>query len=146
MSQNIPTLLMNSLKLTYFETIEELSELTTLSTQLLYCLSTKTSKYYMIKKIPKKNGGLRELSIPSYTLRIVQRWILTEILNKILPSDRAMAFRKGKDFGHKQNAFYHANTLYGLSIDIKDFFPSITVNKVYTIFSTLGYNSFAAKY
>ena len=144
MSQNIPTLLMNSLKLPYFETIEELSELTRLSTQLLYCLSTKTSKYYMIKKIPKKNGGLRELSIPSYTLRIVQRWILTEILNKILPSDRAMAFRKGKDFGHKQNAFYHANTLYGLSIDIKDFFPSITVNKVYTIFSTLGYNSFAA--
>ena len=55
-----------------------------------------------------------------------------------------MAFRKGKNFGHKQNAFYHANTLYGLSIDIKDFFPSITVNKVYTIFSTLGYNSFAA--
>lgn len=54
MSQNIPTLLMNSLKLPYFETIEELSELTRLSTQLLYCLSTKTSKYYMIKKIPKK--------------------------------------------------------------------------------------------
>lgn len=90
MSQNIPTLLMNSLKLPYFETIEELSELTRLSTQLLYCLSTKTSKYYMIKKIPKKNGGLRELSIPSYTLRIVQRWILTEILNKILPSDSDM--------------------------------------------------------
>ena len=55
-----------------------------------------------------------------------------------------MAFRKGKDYGHKQNALYHSNTLYGLALDLKDFFPSITASKVYTIFSSLGYNNFAA--
>ena len=66
MSQNIPTLLMNSLKLPYFETIEELSELTRLSTQLLYCLSTKTSKYYMIKKIPKLIKLAEEHQIDQY--------------------------------------------------------------------------------
>ena len=144
MSRNVPTLLINSLNLPYFETIEELSELTRLSSRLLYCLSTKTNDYYKTKLIPKRNGNLREISIPSYTLHIVQRWILVEILNKLLPSDRAMAFRKGKNFGHKQNAYYHANTLYGLAIDLKDFFPSITANKVYTIFSGLGYNDFAS--
>lgn len=144
MSQNIPALLMNSLNLPHFETIEELSELTRLSTRLLYCLSTKTNDYYKTKLIPKRNGNFREISIPAYTLHIVQRWILVEILNKILPSDRAMAFRKGKNFGHKQNAYYHADTLYGLAIDLKDFFPSITANKVYTIFSSLGYNEFAS--
>lgn len=135
---------MNSLNLPHFETIEELSELTRLSTRLLYCLSTKTNDYYKTKLIPKRNGNFREISIPAYTLHIVQRWILVEILNKILPSDRAMAFRKGKNFGHKQNAYYHADTLYGLAIDLKDFFPSITANKVYTIFSSLGYNEFAS--
>lgn len=135
---------MNSLNLPHFETIEELSELTRLSTRLLYCLSTKTKDYYKTKRIPKRNGNFREISIPAYTLHIVQRWILVEILNKILPSDRAMAFRKGKNFGHKQNAYYHADTLYGLAIDLKDFFPSITANKVYTIFSSLGYNEFAS--
>lgn len=144
MSQKIPPLLINSLKLPYFETLEELSELTRLSTRLLYCLSTKTDKYYKTQMIPKKNGKFREISIPSYTLHIVQRWILVEILNKLVPSDRAMAFRKGKGFGHKQNAFYHADTLYGLALDLKDFFPSITANKIYTIFSSLGYNNFAA--
>lgn len=144
MSQNIPALLMNSLNLPHFETIEELSELTRLSTRLLYCLSTKTNDYYKTKLIPKRNGNFREISIPAYTLHIVQRWILVEILNKILPSDRAMAFRKGKNFGHKQNAYFHADTLYGLAIDLKDFFPSITANKVYTIFSSLGYNEFAS--
>ena len=111
---------------------------------MLYCLSMRTNHYYTIKQIKKQNGGFREISIPSYTLHIVQRWILVEILNKILPTNRAMAFRKGKDFGHKQNAFYHADTLYGLTLDLKDFFPSITSNKIYTLFSDLGYNNFAA--
>ena len=103
MSRNVPTLLINSLNLPYFETIEELSELTRLSSRLLYCLSTKTNDYYKTKLIPKRNGNLREISIPS---------------------DRAMAFRKGKNFGHKQNAYYHADTLYGLAIDLKDFFQA----------------------
>ena len=144
MSRKIPNLLINSLKLPHFESIDELSELTRLSSRLLYCLSMKTNHYYTIKQIKKLNGGFREISIPSYTLHIVQRWILVEILNKILPTNRAMAFRKGADFGHKQNAFYHADTLYGLALDLKDFFPSITANKIYTIFSSLGYNNFAA--
>ncbi len=144
MSHNIPTLLINSLKLPYFESLDELSELTRLSSRLLYCLSMRTNHYYTIKQIKKQNGGFREISIPSYTLHIAQRWILIEILNKILPTNRAMAFRKGKDFGHKQNAFYHADTLYGLTLDLKDFFQSITASKIYTIFSNLGYNNFAA--
>lgn len=144
MSRKIPNLLINSLKLPHFESIDELSELTRLSSRLLYCLSMKTNHYYTIKQIKKLNGGFREISIPSYTLHFVQRWILVEILNKILPTNRAMAFRKGADFGHKQNAFYHADTLYGLALDLKDFFPSITANKIYTIFSSLGYNNFAA--
>lgn len=143
MSPNIPTLI-NSLNLPHFESIDELSELTRLSSRLLYCLSMKTDKYYKTKQIKKRNGNYREISIPSYTLHIVQRWILVEILNKITLTNRAMAFRKGKDYGHKQNALYHSNTLYGLALDLKDFFPSITANKVYTIFSSLGYNNFAA--
>ncbi len=144
MSNNMSALLINSLKLPYFESLDELSELTRLSSRLLYCLSMGTENYYKSKEIKKRSGEMRDISIPSYTLHIVQRWILVEILNKILPTNRAMAFRRGKDFGHKQNAFYHAHTLYGLTLDLKDFFPSITADKVYMIFSDLGYNNFAA--
>jgi hypothetical protein len=146
MTKNKPSLLMDSLFLPRFEKIEELAELTGLSTKLLYCLSKNTEKYYSNIKISKRNGSPREIFIPSYTLDIIQKWILKKILNYIMPSNRAMAFRFNcaKKFGHKQNAFYHSNTLYGLSIDLKDFFPSITSNKVYTIFSNFGYNNFAA--
>lgn len=144
MSSNARFLLMNSLNLPSFKTIDDLSKLTGLSTRLLYCLSMKTNNYYKYASIPKRNGTLREIAIPSYTLHIIQRWILVNILDKILPSNRAMAFRRGDRFGHKQNALYHSHTLYGLSIDLKDFFPSITADKVYAIFSSIGYNNFAA--
>ena len=54
MSHNIPTLLINSLNLPHFESIDELSELTRLSSRLLYCLSMKTDKYYKTKQIKKR--------------------------------------------------------------------------------------------
>lgn len=144
MSRNTHTLLMDSLNLPRFETIDELAELTRLSSRLLYCLSMKANDYYKNKTIPKRNGNTREISIPSYTLHILQRWILVYILNKILPSSRAMVFRKGERYGHKQNAFHHSHSLYGLSLDLKDFFPSITADKVYTVFSSIGYDKFSA--
>lgn len=144
MRSNTHSLLMKSLGLPCFSTLEQLSEITGLSTRLLYCLSNLSDNYYKTMLIPKRNGKSRKISIPSYTLRIVQDWILINILNKLVPSNQSMAFRKGSMFGNKQNAIHHAHTLYGLSIDLKDFFPSITAQQVYKIFSSLGYNEFAA--
>ena len=144
MTKAAQSLLFNSLGLPRFSTIEQFSEITGLSTRLLFCLSNLTENYYKNKKVPKRDGNMRDIYVPSYTLRIVQKWILKNILNKIVPSDQSMAFRTGSSFGNKQNAAYHAYTLYGLSIDLKDFFPSIPANKVYNIFSSLGYNEFAA--
>ena len=144
MSQTPHSLLMESLGLPLFNTLDEFAKLTGLSTRLLYLLSMKTEDYYKHITIPKKSGGYRQISIPSYTLHILQRWILVKILNPIALSNRAMAFRRGSQFGHKQNAFYHSHTLFGLSLDLKDFFPSIGINKIYTAFSSLGYSKFAA--
>ena len=87
-------LLINSLGIPYFECLEEFSRIIGLSTKLIYLLTNKTESYYSFKEIPKKNGTKRIIAIPSYTLKITQRWILKNILNKIRPSDYAMAFRK----------------------------------------------------
>lgn len=144
MNKNAQSLLMKSLGLPCFSTLEQLSNITGLSTRLLYCLSNQQENYYKIKTILKRNGEKRYIAIPSYTLNIVQNWILVNILNKLVPSNQSMAFRKGTKYGNKQNAAHHANTLYGLSIDLKDFFPSITAQQVFVIFSSLGYNKFAS--
>ncbi len=144
MSKYPNSLLLDSLNIPRFSTIGELSRLIGLSEQLLYCLSTKTERYYKTVFIPKRKGGKREISIPSYTLHLVQRWILVNILNNLMPTKQAMAFRKGKAFGVKQNAKHHGTTLFGMAVDLKDFFPSVTANKVYTIFSDLGYDRLGA--
>jgi len=131
-------------QLPMFENINQLSRLMSLSTRLLYCLSKLNKRYYKCKYIPKKDGSLRMIQSPSYTMSIVQTWILKNILDDLEPSERAMAFRKGKKYGIKTNARYHLETLYGLSIDLTDFFTNIKANKVNHLFTSLGYNSFAS--
>ena len=140
-------LLINSLDIPYFESLEEFSRIIGLSTKLIFLLTNKSENYYSFKEIPKKNGTKRKIAIPSYTLKITQRWILKNILNKIRPSDYAMAFRKSSNnnkFDIKKNAYYHSDSLYGLSIDLSDFFPSITAAKVFSVFKGIGYNNTAS--
>ena len=80
MSQNTRLLLMHSLRLPQFDTIDGFAKVTGLSSKLLYCLSMRSESYYKPITISKRNGGTREISIPSYTLNIVQCWILKNIL------------------------------------------------------------------
>ena len=134
--KNNNSLLMESLGIPNFTNINEFSDLIGFSTTLLYCLSINKEKYYSIKNVPKKDGSKRTIYIPSGTLKVVQKWILVNILNKIKPTKAAMAFRKNDKnnvYNIKQNAYYHANSLYGLTVDLKDFFSSIKSNKVYNV-------------
>lgn len=127
-----------------FSSLEELAALTGVSEQMLCSLCEQTARFYRKKLIPKRSGGMRELEIPSRYLRVVQRWILTNILDKLEPSRQAMAFRPGSRYGHKQNARCHGQARYGLALDLKDFFPSITAGQVRAVFSQAGYDSTAA--
>lgn len=144
MSKKQTLLLTRSLNIPSFDTLDGLSKITGLSSRLLFCLSQKTERYYKTISVPKRNGDMRIIHSPSYSLHIMQLWILRNILDKVIPSDRSMAFRKGKAYGYLVNALCHIDTLYAISIDLQDFFPSITADKVFTIFSNLGYNSFAS--
>lgn len=137
-------LLMESLRLPMFDTVEELSLLTGLSGSLLYCLSKHQEHYYVEHEVPKRDGSIRTVYAPSYSMHIVQRWILKNILEKISPSDYAMAFRKGSAYGCKANAMHHTETFYGIAIDLKDFFPSIEAKRIYRVFANIGYNKLAA--
>lgn len=138
------SIIINSLGFPKIDNIHDLSKHIRLSTRLLYCLSMQTESYYKSHEILKKDKTARKVYSPSYTLYIVQKWILKNILNKVQPSQRAMAFRAGNNYGCKANAKYHIGTLYGLSIDLKDFFPSIKADKIFTVFRDLGYNDLSS--
>ena len=88
-------------------------------------------------KIPKKNGTFRTLDIPSVDLKYIQRWILDKILNKMRVSSYANGFVKNKSI--LTNAQQHINSECIINIDLKDFFPTVTLEQVFGIFKYYGY-------
>lgn len=121
--------------------IDDLANILGLSKRIIYLLSKKPDKYYQEKTISKRDGTPRKIFIPSYSLKLIQRWILKEILEKISTSNEATAFIKGKGQGIKNNAEIHKYGLYILEMDIKDFFPSIDSKRVFFLFKNIGYNN-----
>lgn len=94
--------------------------------------------YYRQFKIPKRTGGSRTIHAPYPSLCECQRWILDEILYKTKISRAAHGFVKGKSI--LTNSKEHTGKDHIIKIDLKDFFPSIHINRVFGLFSSLGYN------
>ena len=87
--------------------------------------------------IAKKSGGYRKIEAPIEKLELIQRWIKEEILDKFVVSDCAKGFKKGTNI--VDNALPHCGKQVVLSIDIKDFFPSIKYADVFKMFNYMGY-------
>ena len=93
--------------------------------------------FYTQVHIPKKSGGKRELDVPSADLKYIQRWILDNVLNNMHISKYATGFYDNRSI--LDNAKRHTNQSCVLNMDLKDFFPSISFNKVFMIFKYYGY-------
>jgi RNA-directed DNA polymerase len=89
--------------------------------------------------IPKRSAGYRRIDEPKPSLRKIQEWILRFILDRCIPHAAATAFYKGRSI--KLNAEPHLNQPMVLSLDIKNFFGSISVVRVGRVFRQLGYAS-----
>jgi len=121
------------------ETLEDFSDITHISKYSLYHLSKESYRYYKCYEIPKKSGGKRFVCQPSYRLKGLQSWVLVNILNKLSTSESCVGFEKGTSIADNARSHVEANTV--LNMDIKDFFPSITRNKVFNVFKSIGYNN-----
>lgn len=100
--------------------------------------------HYRTFYIRKKSGGVRELSAPHYTLRYVQNWIYQNILKNIKVNYCVHGFRPKKSI--LTNAKVHVKNRSLLKIDMKDFFPSIDINKVVNVFRSMGYSNHVSFY
>jgi retron-type reverse transcriptase len=100
--------------------------------------------HYRIFSIPKRSGGYREITAPYPALIECQNWIYKNILLKIRIHPAAQGFTFKKSI--ITNAKIHIGQKHFLKIDLKDFFPSITINQVMTIFKSLGYTNKVAYY
>ena len=103
-----------------------------------------TKYFYRTFYIDKKNGAKRKIDEPLPDLKFVQHWILKEILSKIPVSAYAKAYEKNKSI--KDNARFHRGQKAVVTIDIKDFFPSVRLDDVYAIFVEIGYRDKVASF
>lgn len=105
---------------------------------ILLAMINHSSSFYYVFSIPKRSGGERKISAPYPVMLMAQRWIYDNILSKVSIHSSATGFVKGASI--KDNATPHLGHDYILKTDIKDFFPSITINRVRLIFKRLGYS------
>ncbi|MFH1422536.1 MAG: reverse transcriptase domain-containing protein [Planctomycetota bacterium] len=91
---------------------------------------------YISKLIPKSSGEKRRLDIPNPDLKFLQKLILQLLLSRIKLSPFATAFRQG--FSVHVNAVIHLYPQQIITVDLEDFFPSITFQRVRGFFRGIG--------
>jgi retron-type reverse transcriptase len=97
-----------------------------------------TRSHYIRFTVPKRGGGTRELWAPHRSLAGAQEWILENILQKLTCHGCAHGFVRGRST--VTNAAPHVGRDVVLTIDLRDFFPTITFPRVLGLFQTIGYS------
>ena len=107
-------------------------------TWLCYHRGAASVDHYHRFQIPKKRGGMRNVSSPKTRLRRAQSWLLANVLAPQPIHAAATAFAPGASV--IENARRHAGQAVVVRIDLKDFFPSIGFKRVKRLFESMGYN------
>jgi RNA-directed DNA polymerase len=91
-------------------------------------MGRKADHSYKVYTIPKRGGGKREIHHPSRQLKCLQRWLVTNVIEKWPVHQSALAYRPGRSIA--ENAKLHAPHRFLLRMDFKGFFPSITKDDI----------------
>ncbi|MBX2853114.1 MAG: reverse transcriptase family protein [Phycisphaeraceae bacterium] len=93
---------------------------------------------YRLASISKKRGGRRRLDIPDHKTKTLQRTILRKLLRNLKTHSCAMGFDPGISIAH--NAAVHTGQAVVIKLDIKDFFPATTKERVEQYFRRVGWD------
>jgi len=119
-------------------TADELASLLATETKQIEWILAHLKTLYYRKDRAKADGSKRTLWVPRPPLRPIQDKIKTEILAKVpLPSYVQGGVRK---YSIITNAKHHVGKPVLSTMDIKNCFPSITVQKVRKVFEELGFS------
>ena len=84
---------------------------------------------YTTFQIPRRNGSERQIEAPTPTLKYIQR-LIHESLTRVYGPHRAVhGFQSGRSI--VTNAQTHVGRRFILNIDLVDFFPSITRERIF---------------
>lgn len=91
-------------------------------------------EYYETFQIPKRRGGYREICAPTDELKKLQRGLVRLFTDrmKFLPHNAAHGFTKNRNCKTSLEVHQARGARWFLKLDIKDFFPNTTFEKVIT--------------
>jgi RNA-directed DNA polymerase len=103
------------------------------------------SKRYYTKDIPKKDGSLRRIKPPIKKVKSLQKKILNEILINYPIGE--CVYGLASDHGILNNAMRHQKNSENclVSLDLKNFFPTISAKNVERAFRKMGFNADCAR-
>ena len=110
---------------------------------LVYHRDVVSEDHYHRYSVPKRKGGMRNIAAPKSVLKKVQRRILEGILCKLQVSDYAHGFLKGKSVLSGAQSHIKQPALV-INMDLEDFFPTITFERVRGMFKAFGYSGYVA--
>jgi retron-type reverse transcriptase len=96
-----------------------------------------TRIHYVRFTIPKRNGSARPIWAPLPTLKAAQHWILHNVVEKLQVHGSVHGFLPGRST--LTNASVHGNARIVVKMDLKDFFPTVTLPRVRGVFRKAGY-------
>ncbi|QFU07181.1 Reverse transcriptase (RNA-dependent DNA polymerase) [Rhodobacteraceae bacterium THAF1] len=115
----------------------ELANILGIGPGLLIGILRNPHQNYRQFPVVKKGGGTRQVSSPRTYLKVIQWWILDNILTHLETPDIVFGFKRGTSINW--NARHHLGSRHFLNVDIASFFDSVTEVSVYDLFSRLGY-------
>ena len=94
-------------------------------------------QHYNYRVLAKPDGNIRLIEAPKDRLKVMQRKILTQILERIPVHPVAHGFVTGRSI--RTFAEPHTGKHVVLRMDLKDFFPTVSRAQIQTFFRTAGY-------
>jgi RNA-directed DNA polymerase len=104
---------------------------------LAYHRDAATRIHYRRFVIPKRGGGERAIWAPLPLLKAAQHWILRNVAEKLPVHGAVHGFLPGRST--LTNAAAHIGARLIVKMDVKDFFPTVTLKRVKGIFRKAGY-------
>lgn len=110
---------------------------------LCYHRDAAIKDQYYRYEIPKRSGGSRKIAAPKPGLKKAQQIILKQILEKIPVEETAHGFLKGHSVVTGANIHGTEKELL-INMDLENFFPTITFDRVRGCFESFGYSPYLA--
>ncbi|MBF0556127.1 MAG: RNA-directed DNA polymerase [Nitrospirae bacterium] len=106
------------------------------SNSFIDTLHRRTERYYRIFEIPKGKKK-RIIQAPRVALKVIQKWFAHYLANSLNLHEAVFGFVKGRSA--VQGAALHCGAHWIYSVDIEDFFPTTSIDKVISSLTNLGY-------